>query len=424
MAAGLLLTLIFVSKVSFRFIPGFPFSWSSIIYQYGLHPYLNLAFQLPLTVLLLRDLYKTKVTNEQILTHRIFIASLSAILLMLSIFQFASFEMPPPWIDFFGASLSAILLILIYSRWIPKVLPLEKFIKALRTLSIALTLISILYWAIGTEIGYRGGRFIGVFKHIPHLVSTATLAFILTIPLLFQTQKRIWITILLWTIQTVTFFTLLLTGTRSAAGASLIALILGFFLFDRTSKAKVILKLGFTLTLLMVGIFFGTDIGKYTESLARGEVALGDRAGQDGLASRWEEVLRGSEFFSQSPIIGKGLLFKYQSGSGELNVGDYNSFKDPHNYFISAGVIGGWPLILAMSVLIFLVILNIWRNLKSNDSNIQIIALYVLVHLPILMIYHQHFSIGGIADRLYWLMFGYLALKRPALKKIHSPADK
>lgn len=424
MAAALLLALVFASKISFHFVPGLPFSWSSVIYQYGLHPYLNLAFQFLLTIPLLRDLYRAKSTNEQQVTHRIFIATLASLLLMLSIFQFVSFEKSPPWIEFFGASLSAILLILIYSRWIPTLLPLGKVIQILRTISIGLTLTSLIYWVAGVEIGYRGGRYIGVFKHIPHLVSTATLAFVLIIPLLFQTQKRIWVNILWWILQTAIFFVLLLTGTRSAVAAALIALILGFFIFDRTSKAKLILRLGFTLTLLMVGIFFGTDIGKYTEGLARGEVALGDRATQDGLTSRWEEVLRGTELFSQSPLIGKGLLFKYQSSSGDLSVGDYNSMKDPHNYFISAGVIGGWPLIIAMSVFIFMILFNIWRNLKSSDSNIQIIALYALVHLPILMIYHQHFSLGGIADRLYWLMFGYLALKGPGLKKVHSPADK
>jgi len=47
----------------------------------------------------------------------------------------------------------------------------------------------------------------------------------------------------------------------------------------------------------------------------------------------------------------------------------------------------------------------------SNNTAMQIFGIYGVVQIPILIIYHWHLSLGGMADRFYWLVFGYLALK-------------
>ena len=41
-----LLALIFVSKISLAFIPGFPRDMSTAIFQAGLHPYVNIALNI------------------------------------------------------------------------------------------------------------------------------------------------------------------------------------------------------------------------------------------------------------------------------------------------------------------------------------------------------------------------------------------
>jgi hypothetical protein len=48
------------------------------------------------------------------------------------------------------------------------------------------------------------------------------------------------------------------------------------------------------------------------------------------------------------------------------------------------------------------------KGLMQNLPERQIIGLFLLSHLPVFVIYHAHFSLGGMADRIYWLVFGYL----------------
>ncbi|RYZ66184.1 MAG: hypothetical protein EOP09_13080 [Proteobacteria bacterium] len=122
-----------------------------------------------------------------------------------------------------------------------------------------------------------------------------------------------------------------------------------------------------------------------------------------------EEVERGWEYFQTSPIIGRGLLSKF-SGKDDLDVSSYNSFKDPHNIFASAGVVGGWPFIVWTLCFVILLMALAARALISENNAMHVFAIYAITQIPILIIYHWHLSLGGLADRVYWLMFGYLAL--------------
>ena len=49
-------------------------------------------------------------------------------------------------------------------------------------------------------------------------------------------------------------------------------------------------------------------------------------------------------------------------------------------------------------------------NIKNN--HLKILAIYFLSQIPILLIYHVHLSLGGMADRLYWIVFGYIMLNQ------------
>ena len=58
-----------------------------------------------------------------------------------------------------------------------------------------------------------------------------------------------------------------------------------------------------------------------------------------------------------------------------------------------------------------------FRSLFSKSDAIKIISIYILTHLPILLIYHMHLSIGGIADRMYWIFFGYMTITESDILK-------
>ncbi|HWU43697.1 MAG TPA: hypothetical protein VN132_09675, partial [Bdellovibrio sp.] len=49
------------------------------------------------------------------------------------------------------------------------------------------------------------------------------------------------------------------------------------------------------------------------------------------------------------------------------------------------------------------------KSLMSFDIAKRQVGIYLLSHIPILVIYHIHLSIGGMADRVYWMVFGVLA---------------
>ena len=103
------------------------------------------------------------------------------------------------------------------------------------------------------------------------------------------------------------------------------------------------------------------------------------------------------------------MLSKFGS-TDEKQVGNYNANKVPHNLFISAGVVGGWGLITLTLFGFAALILASVKSLISKNTAIQVLAIYMLTQIPIIFIYHIHLSMGGIADRIYWIIFGYMAI--------------
>ncbi|MNL70978.1 hypothetical protein D3C87_1960580 [compost metagenome] len=61
------------------------------------------------------------------------------------------------------------------------------------------------------------------------------------------------------------------------------------------------------------------------------------------------------------------------------------------------------------------------KALIGRDLVKRQIAIYLLAHIPILVIYHVHLSLGGMADRMYWLVFGFVAANMSVIGT-HKPS--
>jgi hypothetical protein len=259
-------------------------------------------------------------------------------------------------------------------------------------------------------MAFKGNRFIGVFKHIPYMVTCASVGSIFLLKL-WPLCKTIFERSLLASAHLACFVALFLTGTRSALFAVLIASILVFAFFPSRNlnfrMARVLIS-GLFATLV---ILFGSTAMQFTQDLLTGEVALGARDAQDGVSDRLDEVYRGLEILEKSPHLGMGLLSKFGGESAEEAVGSYNSFQDPHNLIISSAVIGGWPLAIVRGVGFLVLCAGSLRTLWLGNVSELVLAAYLLSHAPILFIYHAHLSLGGLADRLYWLCFAYLGMQ-------------
>ncbi|MGZ3742594.1 MAG: O-antigen ligase family protein [Pseudobdellovibrionaceae bacterium] len=404
-----LFLLIFASKLSLAFL-GLPSQMPLLIFQHGLHPYLNIIlsffFGVPLGFYMLHHPNKLEGLSKSYRTLLIFLV---VMLFLETLSQFLFFDSHKGlyiWAAFF----STFWLILLFGVVFPLLFEPAAVIRLLSTWSINFVVLSLLLWLVRPDLTFKGGRFIGIFKHIPYMVTCASVGVIFTLGAIQAEKNLLWrfwrgLGILL------SLFALVLTGTRSALAAVLISLILWLLRLPAQKLASRYFKYSAALVSAVTLALFGMQMADYAKDIATGKKALLEREAQDGVASRMEEVERGWEYFQNSPWIGQGLLSKF-SGKEELEVSSYNSFKDPHNIFASAGVVGGWPFIIWTWIFLFWLLSVSFKALISNDVSMPIFGIYTLVQIPILIIYHWHLSLGGMADRFYWLVFGYLALSR------------
>lgn len=405
-----LIALIFLSKVSFGFIPGFPYQESFFIFQKGLHPFVNIFFNIIIgSVLVIKFFWKS---NHHYLQNRFFkfyLFVFCLFLLAITAVQVVLGESISPWWLQISAALSACFTVVLFARVIPSELSIIKFITLTQKISIVLCYLSLILLIVMPSLSFKGGRFIGVFKHIPYMVTTATLASIFLIYELFaKSNSRPRLIYLLLSLA-VAMTALILTGTRSALFAVILSYFLAFLFFPAKKAANQFIKVSVAFALVIATVLFGQNISNYALELVRGESAVGLRAAQDGVASRFDEFDRGYEIFAKSPIIGQGLLSKF----GEINetdVGQYNANKDPHNILVSAGVIGGLGFIVLVFIGFIGLIAVSFKKLRSAPPEFKILAIYVLTHIPILFIYHVHLSLGGMADRFYWIVIGYMMI--------------
>ncbi|MNJ99839.1 O-Antigen ligase [compost metagenome] len=402
-----LIALVFVSKISLGSVLPLPSSFSYFIFQKGLHPYMNvfLCFLLGFPLLILA--LKVRVRNHLSGLYKLFVYALMFILTVQTVLQISFNVEEESALMQMAALVSSLFMVVIYGLVIPSLWKVDDLLKFVQKWSGALVLISLLLLPVAGGVVFKGGRFIGVFKHIPHMVTCATIAFVFSLGTLLQAKtmnQRVWsILVLLGS-----FLAIILTGTRSSAAAALIALVVTMVLHKTKTNSGRLFKFTSIAFIFTFALFFGVQTMKFARGIATGEASLGGRQAQDGVASRWEEIERGSEIFLREPWLGHGLLSKFAAG-GEVDVSNYNAMKDPHNIFISAGVIGGWPLLVMSAIALILMTIGSLKALMSGDLAKRQVAIYLAAHIPILVIYHIHLSIGGMADRFYWLTFGFVA---------------
>lgn len=402
-----LVALIFISKISLGSFLPLPYSFSYFIFQKGLHPYMNVAlcvlFGVPLGILWLRVRERNHLSGF----YKLFVMALMLVLTVQTLLQAHYVNRSDSLLMQLGALGTALFMVAIYGVIIPSLWNVQDFVRFIQRWTGVLVLISLVLLIISPAGVYKGGRFIGVFKHIPHMVTCATVGFIFSLGIYSSAQSlkgKLWNAVVLVS----SFIAIILTGTRSSAAAAVLALFLIMILHSARSNGGRIFKFAFLSLFLTFTLFFGVQSFEFAQGIATGQASLGNREAQDGVASRWEEVERGLQMFLSEPWLGQGLLSKFSAGD-DVGVTNYNAMKDPHNIFISAGVIGGWPsLVLSFIAVIFMIVGSL-KALLSADSSKKLVAIYLLSHIPILVIYHVHLSIGGMADRFYWMVFGIVA---------------
>ncbi len=407
-----LLVTIFLSKLSFKWTKVFPKSISPIIFQHGLHPYVNFGIQFIIFIIISHLVIQIrKKKNSQFKITSLCMSTLTFILFVQTIFQIFLININQSTIIQIAGFAMAALLIIFYGIIIPSVLSIEMFLRSLKKYSLYFVGISLFVFPFAYTDMFKGGRFIGVFKHIPHMVTASTCAYILHIPELFSIKRpslkdNIFIKVI---IQIFLGVAVILTFTKAAIFTISTATIIGFIIFGSKKKQIRLFKFCFLSSIVISILLVGYPASHFIIEIATGKTSFGSRRAQNGIESRLDEIRRGEKMFEKSPFFGQGLLYKFFNNSKEgIEVESYNSFKDPHNLFVSSAVIGGYPLLI-FSLLAFLILLiGSLRSLQSSMVEKQLIGLFLISHLPVFLIYHAHFSLGGMADRIYWLFFGYL----------------
>jgi O-antigen ligase len=405
-----LIILIFVCKLSFKWMMVVPYSVPPVIFQYGLHPFINFGLQFVIALILIFYWLKHK-TYPLSHIYKIFIYTMMAVLSIQTMFQIVLVNVTQSVIVQLGGLGMAIMLMLVYGVIIPSVFPLEKFTDWMNKCATTLVILSFLFLPVFYPFMFRGGRFVGFFKHIPHMVTASTAAFIFFFPKLFSDKK--------WTLKNNTILkiiglfiialSVLLTSTKAAFATILITGFVGILIFGSKKRSIRLFKFTFLSCFLVSVLLVGAPTGQFMYEVTTGKTGFGLRPAQDGVATRMDEVFRGWTMFEQSPWFGHGLLYKFFQGSKEgIEVESYNSFKDPHNMFVSAGVIAGYPLLILSIIAYLLMIAAVLKGLKQTDVHRQTVAIFLLAHLPVFVIYHANFSLGGMGDRVYWMIFGYL----------------
>jgi O-antigen ligase len=406
-----LVGLMFISKVGLKWTQIIPYSLPPIIYQYGLHPYINFGIQALAFAILFFIWFRRKGRGSLTVPYSVFLYSLSAVLIIQTSFQIILVH-PNQSTSFQLAGLGmALMLMFLYGVIIPTLFPIEELVNWIKRFSVPLVLVSMLLLPVFWPYFFRGGRFTGVFKHIPHMVSAATFAFIFFLPDIFKSSKTNFLKSKLpkILISLTLFVAVLLTSTKAAFVTILITIIFSILFFAGSSRANKLFKFFFISSAALTITLVGLPISKVFYDVATGQTSFGMRKAQNGIETRFEEVTRGLQIFEQEPLFGKGLMFKFMNSSESVDVSGYNSFRDPHNLFVSAAVIGGYPLMILSIIGFIMMFFGSYRGLNSKNQDYQIMAIFLISHIPVFIIYHAHFSLGGMGDRMYWLVFGYLA---------------
>jgi hypothetical protein len=406
-----LVLLAFVSKLSLSFTGVMPSGLGFVVFQGGIHPYLNVLLNLILGAGLFVSLQRNRDWPSLKNYHRLYVAFTVGTIVILWIQHILQFliGIETNYLLAIITMCTCTFLITVFGFLIPQLIKPREFIEGVAKLCLVICTASLLFYFVGLPALWKGARFIGIFKHIPYMVTCATVGFLFTLELWDETAQ--WKQKAAFALKELIFlYAMWLTGTRSAPVAALLGLIV-FFLAYRSRDRAFNMARVLVIWLAIVGtVLFGVQAAEFASDVATGKASIGKRAAQDGVGDRMEEVSRGLEMLNESPHVGLGLLSKFNNADSEDVVDSYNSFQDPHNLFISSSVVAGWPF--GLWVLFGFGCLGVGSIalIRRREKPGLTFAIYLLGQMPILAIYHMHLSLGGLADRFYWLSFGYLGL--------------
>lgn len=397
-----------ISKVSLRWL-GAPEHISIFWLQGGLHPVLNLVLSGILIAMAFRFTMASSLPRARgekaYLTWLVVFVSL---LWAQAALQAALLDLKFSLMFQIAGILLTTLLVVGYGWIAPGLATIEELFELLTIATRTLMILSFIALVVRFGVTFKGGRFIGIFKHIPYMVTCCQVALLVESSNLVTRSKKS----APWFFLALALVGIVLTGTRSAFLCSLFFLAMAYWKAPASNEQATWLKRAAIYMSLVFAITVGPFAAIGLVGYLTGEVSFGTRAAQDGVASRLEEIERGWSAFREEPWLGHGLLNRFSSSSLE-SAGSYNSFQDPHNIFVSAGVIGGWPLAIFVSLALVPIVWGLLRRIwkpASGPGEIQraFLAAFLLSHVPIWLIYHMHLSLGGLADRYYWLILGFV----------------
>ena len=392
-----LVLLAFGSKLSLSFTGAMPSGLGYIVFQGGIHPYLNVLLNLILGAGLFFSLQKNREWPSLKNYHRLYVVFTIGTIIILWIQHLLQLVMgiESNWILAIITMCTCTFLITVFGFLIPQLIKPREFIVGVAKLCFVICFVSVVFDASHVVPSlWKGARFIGIFKHIPYMVTCATVGFLFTLEWWDETSP--WKQKGLFAFKELVFlWAMWLTGTRSAPVAALLGLIV-FFLAYRSKDRAFNMARVLVIWMAVVGTaLFGYDAAEFAHDVATGKASVGKRAAQDGVSDRMEEVSRGLEMLNESPHVGLGLLSKFNNADSEDVVDSYNSFQDPHNLFISSSVVAGWPF--GLWVLFGFGCLGVGSItlIRRREKPGLTIAIYLLGQMPILAIYHMHLSLGG-----------------------------
>ncbi len=412
-----LVSLFFVSKLSLAFAHFIPYNIPPLIYQGGIHPYVNILGNFIFGAGFLLSLRKG-IWSLGARLYAIYLTLFVAVLCIQTFVQIAFVHPDKSMLFQISGAIMALMTVGLYGLILPLHYPVKRFVKVMLWHSVVIVMISLMLLPIFGPSMFRGGRFVGITKHIPHMVTMSSVAAIFLVsrwPKLFSEKVSVPKVMGSIAITALSFFAVALTATKAAMGSVFLACLLSLFFLGSRTRAEQLGRL-FVLASMSISLaLLAPVVGDTLYEVASGERALLGRPAQNGFETRWDEVVRGGDLFLRSPHAGLGILYKFMTSAGDGDVDTYNSFKDPHNIFLSAGVIGGWPFMIIVGfgymALIYITFTTLRpMNKHRLDADTKTIAIFLATHLPVFLIYHVHLSLGGIADRVYWCVIGYVIL--------------
>jgi O-antigen ligase len=411
--AWALIALAFLSKVSFAFTGLVPDSVPLFVFQGGIHPYVNVALNLFLgfcLFLTLRARREMPRLGDFRAPYVVFAVGTVVLLWVQHFLQMATDTVDAAAYLVVITMLCTTFLVWVFGLVVPKLIPARELVEGVGLICAVICVVSILLHFAGFPALWKGSRFVGVLKHIPYMVTAATVGYLFGLAR-FNLSRGIRHTALWALLQLACLYALWLTGTRSAVFAVLLGSFLWFVTVQPPTPSFRLARFLLVWLTVVGAALFGTFAYEFSRDLLTGKTAIGSRQPQDGVSDRMDEVYRGLDMLEKAPWIGLGLLSKFGDTEGEDVVNSYNSFQDPHNLFISSAVVGGYPFGVWVAFGYLIALAACIQAVFRSEFPTHLLGIYLLSHLPILAIYHMHLSLGGLADRLYWLVFGYLGLK-------------